>query len=323
MRNRLFILLIAVCMTVSMLPQTVLAEETQKDVNNTTSIAPWKNDHSAFAEARIKAHAKYKGNSDKETKAGLDQSESDMFNGLLAQVSINEAVITPRRTPAPSAQSSLTKQSFQSSSGTTLAYWLYTPKRVQENMPMIVYLHGRSGKGNDLDILMQNDGFPLFLKNRQLGNVPAYIIIPQLTEAMQGWTDVKKIVYELIHDIVETYHIDSSRIGLTGHSLGGTGTWNLALAYPNLFSRVAPLSGSIRLNETNISAFTNLSVWALVGSADNVISPDSSIQFIEKLQAVNENAKITVFDDADHFTVPSLAYLDQQLGLINWLLQKN
>ena len=29
--------------------------------------------------------------------------------------------------------------------------WLYTPENAAKNMPLIVYLHGITGKGNDLD----------------------------------------------------------------------------------------------------------------------------------------------------------------------------
>lgn len=32
-----------------------------------------------------------------------------------------------------------------------LNFWLYTPKNAHENLPLIVYLHGSSGKGNYLE----------------------------------------------------------------------------------------------------------------------------------------------------------------------------
>ena len=80
----------------------------------------------------------------------------------------------------------------------TFRYWLYTPKNPVENMPLIVYLHGSSGKGDDLNILMNEDGFPQYLKNGQLGDVPAYILIPQLPAEKRGWASVSQSVYQLI-----------------------------------------------------------------------------------------------------------------------------
>lgn len=60
--------------------------------------------------------------------------------------------------------------------------------------------------------------------------------------------------------------------------MGGTGTWEIALLYPDLFSCIAPLSGSIRTTEENLSVFSGLPVWAFVGTEDTVaqIPPGSS-----------------------------------------------
>lgn len=49
------------------------------------------------------------------------------------------------------AQSAMTKERWTDTDGTALDYWLYTPKNPAEDMPLIVYLHGGSGKGNDLE----------------------------------------------------------------------------------------------------------------------------------------------------------------------------
>lgn len=43
---------------------------------------------------------------------------------------------------------------------TDLNYYLYTPENSAEGMPLIVYLHGGSGKGRSLSLLTDVDGFP-------------------------------------------------------------------------------------------------------------------------------------------------------------------
>ena len=40
---------------------------------------------------------------------------------------------------------------------------------------------------------------------------------------------------KLIGALEEEYKIDPDRVSLTGHSMGGTGVWQLALAYPGSF----------------------------------------------------------------------------------------
>ena len=71
----------------------------------------------------------------------------------------------PRDTP-----STLTSHTFAQGS-VTLGYLLYTPQNATDGMPMIVYLHGGSGKGSDTALLTANEGFPKYLADGRLGVV--------------------------------------------------------------------------------------------------------------------------------------------------------
>jgi predicted peptidase len=92
------------------------------------------------------------------------------------------------------------------------------------------------------------------------------------------------------------------------------------VAYPELFSCIAPLSGSIKLSEAALRALADMPVWAFVGSTDNTVDPASSSRLIERLRLTNPEAKITVFAEAGHFVVPGLTYLDKSVDLISWLI---
>ena len=199
-------------------------------------------------------------------------------------------------------------------------YWLYTPSNPTEQMPLIVYLHGGSGKGDDLGLITSEDGFPKYLQSGELGDVMAYVLIPQLPSSQKGWVNVSQPLYDLIQAVVSEFHIDTGNISLTGHSMGGTGTWNLAAEYPSLFARIAPLSGSARLNADAIKQLDTLPVWAFVGSADTIVPPDSSEQIVKELEETGGTAQITIFNGADHFSVPSLTYLDKNIDLVGWLI---
>ena len=202
----------------------------------------------------------------------------------------------------------------------TFRYWLYTPSDPTENMPLIVYLHGGSGKGDDLNLITAVDGFPQYLQSGQLGDVRAYVVIPQLPGTQKGWVNAAESISELIDHTVSTYKINKSNISLTGHSMGGTGTWNLACTYPSLFAHIAPLSGSIRNTPDIVGKLKNIPIRAFVGSADTIVPPDSSKEVIAALKAAGGSAEITVFDGADHFSVPSLTFLDTNIDLIGWLI---
>ena len=222
--------------------------------------------------------------------------------------------------PSPFKDSSFSACSINTTQLGKFQYWLYTPSNPTENMPLIVYLHGGSGKGNDLNLLTSVDGFPQYLQNGLLGDVRAYVIIPQLPTTQKGWADISESIYDLIDSMITNYQINKNNISLTGHSMGGTGTWNLACIYPMLFARIAPLSGSIRNTADTIDKLKNIPVKAFVGSADSIVSPNYSKEVVAALKAAGGNAEVIVFDGADHFSVPSLTFLDNNIDLVDWLI---
>lgn len=200
---------------------------------------------------------------------------------------------------------------------TELKYWLYTPKDPTGGMTLILYLHGGSGKGDDPTLITAADGFPKYLSEGTLGDVRAYAIIPQLSSDKRGWADAKELLIALITRTKSEFSTGDTV--LTGHSMGGTGTWSIAAAYPGTFSRIAPLSGSIKNTPDNIAKLKNIPVRAFVGSADTIVPPESSLEFIDSLKKAGGDAAITVFDGADHFSVPALTYTGDT-GIIGWLV---
>ena len=271
-------------------------------------------------------HSKPENSSDETSSVGsvpTTESDSNSMPAITPDESsgdttpngTNGSVAGKEHTPA-----SFTACSINTSQLGTFRYWLYTPSDPTENMPLIVYLHGGSGKGDDLNLITAVDGFPQYLQSGQLGDVRAYVVIPQLPSTQKGWVNAAESISELIDHTVSTYKINRNNISLTGHSMGGTGTWNLACTYPSLFARIAPLSGSIRNTPDIIDNLKNIPVRAFVGSADTIVPPDSSKEVIAALKAAGGSAEITVFDGADHFSVPSLTVLDTNIDLIGWLI---
>lgn len=198
---------------------------------------------------------------------------------------------------------------------TGLSYWLYTPQSTDTPKPLVLYLHGGSGKGRDLNAVLEAESLPRFLQEGQLAP-DAYVVMPQLPANCKGWSDRTAHLLQLLADIKAQCSI--ARTALTGHSMGGTGCWELALARPEAFCAAAPLSGSVQLTPQNLTSLQSLPVWAVVGSADTIVKPDASEQFITALHEKNSNALLTVREGATHFDVPQ-AYLDSTLGLLDWL----
>ncbi len=200
-----------------------------------------------------------------------------------------------------------------------IRYLLYTPAYVSEELPMVVFLHGSGEKGEDLGILTLAPSLPKFLQDRTL-EIDAYVMIPQLPKAEDGWYKIAAGLEGLIEHSRETLPVIKDKVSLTGHSLGGGGVWMLALRHTERYSRIAPLSGWVDLNETNLNKLSRIPVWDLVGELDTAVPPEESKPMTDALKAIGADVRSTVFLGAKHHEVPTLAYLSAELGLWEWLL---
>lgn len=198
-------------------------------------------------------------------------------------------------------------------------YWLYTPHNAETNMPLIIFLHGKF-MGNDPDTFIGTEGFPKWLKDGKLGDISAYVLIPMLPSDQKDWISAKANVVNLIGNVAEEKSIDHDNISLTGFSMGGAGVWNLAASNPELFSRVAPCSGGIKITDKKLKNLSTLSIWAFIGSEDKIVDPQLTRDCAAALSAYHSDIKVTEYEGTEHTDVSSKAYLES--GLINWLIGK-
>ena len=135
----------------------------------------------------------------------------------------------------------------------SLPYWLYTPAETDGKMPLIVVLHsalskagaGYSTEENLENMVSKNNDIPRFIYNGDMGDIPAYIIMPQTDSSSRGWAKRGKELSELIEHCIRELNIDEDAVSLIGYSLGGTGAVELAAAYPELFDRVVSIGGGL------------------------------------------------------------------------------
>ncbi len=147
-----------------------------------------------------------------------------------------------------------------------------------ELLPVIFYLHGRSVSGNDLNRLKRY-GLPYFLdKGKKLDFI---VVAPQCpwgkNWASENWLDT------IFTEINTQYRIDPSRVYLTGMSLGGFGTWELANRYPHKFAAIAPLCGGAK--DEWAKNLTHLPIWVFHGAKDNLVPVVRSDRMVDALIA--------------------------------------
>jgi pimeloyl-ACP methyl ester carboxylesterase len=182
--------------------------------------------------------------------------------------------------------------------------------------PLIIYLHGGSDRGNDLNKLYSS-GIPDQIYRGR--NFPFIIISPQCPKNIRWETEnwFKSFFKEIVHK----YRIDTNRVYLTGLSLGGAGTWYLAAKYPDIFAAIAPISGFTSHNDfldKNISKLVDTPIWAFHGKIDNVVPFEETERIVKKLEPKNHQIKFTVEPNVGHW-MHWLIYPNQDL--YNWFLK--
>ncbi len=173
-------------------------------------------------------------------------------------------------------------------------YILQLPENQKEKFPLLVFLHGSGERGTDIEMVKNHSPFTY----QNLIKTDVAILAPQCPE--KRWWDTNEI-YELIQSIATTYNVDTSRIYLTGLSMGGWGTWKLAAEHPELFAAVAPVCG---VTDTdifrNIEVLKNTPVHVFHGALDDVVSPNMSLEIYQKLKKVNPDCSLTIFPNDNH-----------------------
>lgn len=194
-----------------------------------------------------------------------------------------------------------------------LGYALHIPAEIKEKKPLLIFLHGSGEKGTDIEKVKIHGPFK-YLKDHKLD---AYVLAPQCPEGEEWDTEV---LYRLIVKIEKENNIDSDRIYVTGLSLGGWGTWNLAFAHPDKFAAIVPISGFVDLIQLEQTCkIAKIPTRIFHGLMDDVVSIDYAITIYKELKKCNSNVELTIFDDAGHDSW-SRVYDNQEI--YNWMFKQ-
>ena len=159
--------------------------------------------------------------------------------------------------------------------------------------PLVILLHGAGTRGFDIEVLKRN---PCFTRLRAHQN-KGYIFAAPLCTA-HNWNEVMESVIGWLSELRERPYIDTDRIYLTGVSMGGYGTWELAMIRPQWFAAIMPICGG------GIPAFTkkliNVPVRTFHGLLDDVVDPIESLEMVKALNRFGGHAELILFPDLKH-----------------------
>ena len=187
-------------------------------------------------------------------------------------------------------------QKFEAQFIKNLEYLLYLPKNYRSSkkkFPLMLFLHGSGERGSDLGKVKVH-GLPKMLEAGL--ELPCIVVSPQCPS--DTWWDAEVLAL-LLGDLEKTLRVDPDRVYITGLSMGGFGTWELATKYPKRFAAIVPICGG---GEPLFArAIAHLPIWVFHGAKDDVVPLEYSQRMVKALKKYgSKNVKFKIYKNAGH-----------------------
>lgn len=218
----------------------------------------------------------------------------------------------------------------------TYRYQVYVPANwnKKQKWPVILFLHGAGERGTD-GVIQTEVGVGTAIR-RYSDRFPAIVVMPQCRKEV-GWVaeTMQAQALKALDQSIKEFNGDSTRLYLTGISMGGYGTWGLAAKYPGKFAAYAPVCGGVaRGNKTMLPDVGTVAdpyaavaekvgktpVWIFHGSADKAVPTDESRKMNEALKAAGANVTYTEYEGVGHDSWVK-AYAEPEL--MKWMLAQS
>jgi len=178
--------------------------------------------------------------------------------------------------------------------------------------PVLIFLHGRSLSGTNLDLVKKYGVIHEIEKGRK---VPAIVVAPQVI-AGKSWEPEK--IMSVLKFVQRTFDTDTNRVYVAGMSLGGYGTLRFAGAYPEVVTAAVALCGGGNTNDG--CDLATVPLWIQHGNSDRAVPISESEKIVNAIKNCNggENLKYTVHKGADHGALERIFRTDE---MYEWLFQ--
>ena len=201
--------------------------------------------------------------------------------------------------------------------GVAIPYRLFTPDTADDGskLPLIVALHGAENFGAVKDqFLICAGSYALgWLESPLQQHYPSYVVAPHIfnplffEEGYNGWDKEKSLdlLKRLIDHLLFTERIDPNRIYLTGHSMGGIGTFTVPGHLKDYFAALVPMNTAGGCPEVCERAddqlYDHLSIWAVHHRYDDANS--------------NVRAVFSKLESLDNEVYPTHSFGDEIINL--------
>ena len=170
---------------------------------------------------------------------------------------------------------------------------------------LVVHLHG-TGQHSDADA-----GNTLAQLAALAGPEP----IIAYAQSRSSWRG--PAVGELLDRLLAEHPIDPDRVYLIGFSMGGIGSWEVALDQPERFAAVVPIGGRMG-SPADAARLRDTPVWVFNGADDPTTTPEEAEQMVEALRRAGGAPRYTLLPGKSHGDSQAAAYSYPDLW--PWLL---
>ncbi|MBQ4633934.1 MAG: DUF5011 domain-containing protein [Bacilli bacterium] len=199
-----------------------------------------------------------------------------------------------------------------------LNYILYYPNDLDltEKNPLVVFLHGSGEFDSDINEAFNKN--TTFVNNMKSGKFQqkAVFLAPQCNSGNHIWKECFDDLKGLIDEIIVKYNIDSNRISVAGHSLGGAAVFDLLAKWPGFFSAAVPLAPAG--GSSNYEKMKDVKIVVFAGSKDGLYR--SSQRKVSSMQEAGIAARFYSLEGIGHATQPSAF---NEYNLIEWMISQS
>lgn len=179
----------------------------------------------------------------------------------------------------------------------------------EDKMPLVVFLHGRSLCGTNLDRVRSYGTIAAVEKGLQL---EAICVAPQNPGG--AWNPRK--VLDVIEYMESHYRVEKSRIFVLGMSLGGYGTMDFVNTYPEKVAAAMAIAGGCSGN--NYENLSKVPLWIVHGTGDRSVSVNESRKVVSDIRS-NYDSSLLLYSELPGIDHGRPARLFYQLDTYDWL----
>lgn len=208
----------------------------------------------------------------------------------------------------------------------SLPYRLFEPSGTVagQKLPLVLFLHGMGERGTDN--VKQTTWMSGLVHATQSGPYASYVLAPQIDP--NGWfrsfsnkpTESMALTIKALKQVMSSENVDTSRVYVTGLSMGGMGTWDILDREPGLFAAAVPMSGGG--DKRTAAAIKDTPIWAFHGGADPIVSVDDTRGMIDAMRAAGGSPRYTEIAGGGH-AIWNDVYVDSSNTLYPWLFAQS